>query len=240
MIDIFITNWKRPDFLCKTVDLIHERTAEGSFQIHVYDNQTTRESLDILEQYRSDEKIVSYHIDSRNTGCLYNKAIFHAMTESSNPYYVVTDNDVYPPKLTPDWLVQMVEVMDSNPRLAFLTPQLPPQWLQEPIEARKDYVRCRAVGNTFKLVRRAAYPIYAQKLGEYGDDGMVSAAVGEQGWEVGFCRRIFCFHAGQCEHWGYKAEDVFSDPRKEGYGPPYEYEMRDMDTYEPVDPKLRM
>lgn len=241
MIDIYVTSWRRLNFLEKTLRLIHERTEKGTFKIHVFDNNSDSEVHGFLISMLQQGKICSLHLDSRNTGCLYNKAVFHAMTESNNPYYVVTDNDVYPPKLSPDWLQQMVSIMESHEDIAFLTPQLPPTWLQEPIKVEDDVVYCKAVGNTFKLVRKKAYPFgkYPQKCGQYGDDGLVSKIVREEGWRVAFCRNIFCFHAGQCENWGYKPKEVALDPRKQGYGKPFSYEIKDEGSYEPLDPNLR-
>lgn len=241
MIDIYITSWRRLAFLEKTLRLIHDRTEKDTFKIHVFDNNSDSEVRGFLVSMLQQGKISSLHLDSRNTGCLYNKAIFHAMTESDNKYYVVSDNDVYPPLLSPDWLQQMVSIMDNHKDLAFLTPQLPPTWLQEPIKTEDDVVYCKAVGNTFKLVRKEAYPFgkYTQKCGEYGDDGLVSKIVREEGWRVAFCRYIFCYHAGQCENWGYRAEEINLDPRKQGYGKPFIYEIKNAETYEPLDPKLR-
>lgn len=241
MIDIYITSWRRLSFLEKTIQLIHDRTTPGSFQLHVFDNNSDPEVRGFLIAMLSTGKLASLHLDSRNTGCFYNKAVFHAMTESTSKYYVVTDNDVYPPSITPDWLEQMVAIMDSHEDLAFLTPQLPPTWLQKPIKAEGDVVYCEAVGNTFKLVRREAYPFgkYPQKIGEYGDDGIVSQIVRDNGWRVAFCRNIFCYHAGQCEDWGYKKDEIALDPRKQGYGEPFKYEIKNTDTYEPVNQSLR-
>jgi GT2 family glycosyltransferase len=158
------------------------------------------------------------------------------MTENKNPYYIVSDNDVYPPKLNPDWLQQMIALMDLHTDIAFLTPQLPPQSLQMPYQTESDVVYSKAVGNTFKIIRKSAYPIdaYEQAIGKYGDDGLVCEKVIEKGWKVAFCRNIFCYHAGQTTNWGYKTEEIALDPRKQGYGKPYEYEIVDWNTYEPA------
>jgi hypothetical protein len=163
------------------------------------------------------------------------------MVESKNDYYVVTDNDIYPPKLTPDWLSQMIAIMEKYYELAFLTPQILPVELMMPEELRDDIVFCGAVGNALKLVRRKAYPVdqYPQKLGAYGDDGMVSEIVRKNGWKVAFCRKIFCLHAGQCINWGYKPEEVAKDPRKKGYGAPFMVQTRE-DTFEPLDQRFVM
>lgn len=174
-IDIFMTTWNRMEFTDKAIALLHERTPLGNFRLHVYDNNSNHDMREYLIALLNIGCITSLHLDNRNTGCLYNKGIFHMMTESDQKFYMVTDNDVYPPKLSPDWLSQMIEIMDAHPDLAFLTPQVPPQWLQKPGEIKDDIVYCEAVGNTFKLVRRKAFPIeqFKPTLEAYGDDGLV-------------------------------------------------------------------
>jgi hypothetical protein len=104
-----------------------------------------------------------------------------------------------------------------------------------------EVVYCGAVGNTLKVVRRKAFPLdqFEPKLGAYGDDGMVSTWMISRGWDVAFCRNIYCWHAGQCHNWGYTDADVAKDPRKAGYGKPFIYEPLDKDTYLPP-PELRI
>jgi hypothetical protein len=157
------------------------------------------------------------------------------MTESSNKYYVVTDNDILPPKLEPDWLQQMTAVMDRHPQLAFLAPQLPPVCLQQPLAMDDEVVSCIAVGNTFKLVRRDSIELdkINQQLDKVGDDSILSQHVRARGWQVGFCRDIFCYHIGQCKDWGYTREQIEMDRRRPEYGKPYMYDPKSMDTYEP-------
>lgn len=212
-IDICMTTFHREDFTRRAIDLIHERktgdgTEAGTFQIHIFDNNSGSDMQNFLLDLLDRKLIVSLHLDSRNTGCLYNKGIFHMIADGSQKYYCVTDNDVYPPKLSPDWLSQMVAIMDAHPDLAFLAPQVPPQGLQTPDmkKVKDDIVYCKAVGNTFKMVRRSAFPIedgYVNALGAFGDDSLVCDLVTPKGYKTAFCRDIFCYHAGQCDNWGY-------------------------------------
>ena len=243
MIDIFMTTWKRLGFTRNAVQLIHDRTDPDTFRLHIFDNDGDYHMQQYLLSLLSLGAITSLHLDSRNTGCLYNKGIFHMSVESGQKYYVVTDNDIYPPKLTPDWLSQMVEIMDAHPNLAFLTPQCPPQFLSEPDMNRvmDDIVYCKAVGNIFKLVRRKAFPLqlFQPALGAYGDDGLVCDMVKTYNYESAFCRNIFAYHAGQCENWGYKKEEIEQDPRKAGYGKPFTYKIVNEETYEP-EPKHKI
>jgi hypothetical protein len=239
MIDIYITSFYRADMTRKSIELIKKRTAPGTYQLHIFDNGSDKVTRDYLYNLLENGTIVSLHLDSRNTGCLYNKGVFHAMTETKAKYYIVTDNDIYPPNLSPDWLTQMLGIMEKYPKLAFLTPQAPPAQLTGPEEFRDDVCFCQAVGNALKLVRREAYPFdkYSQALAEYGDDGMLSDVVRKNGWRVAFCRKIFFLHAGQCDNWGYKPEEIAKDPRKIGYGAPLILQTNP-ETYEPTDPKF--
>ena len=236
-IQIFITSWFRPEFISKTIEYIIERTLPGTFLINVYDNGSDKITRDLLNSYLELGTINSVTFDRRNTGCLYNKLVFHSMVESTDKYYCVTDNDVFPPMLSPDWLSQMIEIMDRHPGIGMLAPQLPPQYLQMPYRIADDVVYASAVGNTLKVIRRECLDRVIhridQSLGKYGDDGLVSKMMREDGWEVAFCRNIFCYHAGQCDKWGYTDSQIDLDPRKAGYGRPFTYDIVNQDTYEP-------
>lgn len=242
-IQIYITSWFRPDMLKKTIEYIIERTTPETYLINVYDNGSDKMTTDMLYQYLEMGKINTLVLDKRNTGCLYNKLVFHSMVESTDKYYCVTDNDVYPPKLSPDWLSRMVDIMERHPKIGLLTPQLPPQFLQMPYRIEDEVIYAKAVGNTFKLVRKACLDSVImdlkQELGSYGDDGIVSGLLRAKGWDVAFCKDIFCFHAGQCEKWGYTEDQVSLDPRKIGYGKPFTYGIVNEETYEP-EPRYRM
>ena len=235
MTDIYITSFYRKDMTERTVNAIYERTTPGTFQLHIFDNGSDKGTRDFLIGLFDAGRIASLHLDSRNTGFLYNKLVYHAMTESSNQYYVVSDNDILPPKLEPDWLQQMTAIMDRHPQLAMLTPQMPPLCLQQPLGMDDEVAYCTAVGNLFKLVRRDSIELdkINQQLNEVGDDSIMSQHVRVRGWEVGFCRDIFCYHAGQCISWGYTQEQIAMDRRRPEYGKPYVYDPLNVNTYEP-------
>ena len=233
-----MTSWLRPEFTTRSIEHILGRTTPGTYKLHVLDNQSSARTREPLLRMLDEGKIASLLLHSENTRCLWGKAVFHAMVPSASPYYVVTDNDILPPKLAgKDWLQRMVDIMDERTEIAFLTPQLPPTFLQEPFAADGPVVYCKGVGNTFKVVRREAYPAdrYEQSLEKFGDDGLVSQLVRESGWKVAFCRDIFCLHLGQTDNWGYESEEIAMDPRKAGYGPPFKYTPVDTDTFTPPD-----
>lgn len=239
-INIYMTSFFRLDMTLKSVKMIHDRTEKGNFSLHIFDNGSDFNTQHELVRLLEDKLITSLHLDNRNTGCLYNKGIFYIMNEHNDEYFVVTDNDIYPPKLSPDWLSQMINIMNNHSELGMLTPQLPPQRLQMPYETKDDIVYSKAVGNTLKLVRTKAFPIkeYNQSLNTYGDDGLISDLMHKKGWKVAFCKNIFCFHAGQCKNWGYEEDQIHLDPRKIGYSGHFVYDIKDEETYEPLPPNI--
>ena len=166
------------------------------------------------------------------------------MTESSDKYMCISDNDILPPKLSPnDWLSQMVAIMDRHPEIGLLTPQLPPQFLQMPYQILDDVIYAKAIGNTFKVCRMEAMkkivPKIEQSLGKFGDDGHVSELIEQAGYKVAFCKNLFVCHLGQCLNWGYKPEEIALDPRKAGYGEPFTYKIVNEETFEP-EPRWKM
>lgn len=234
-IDIFMTSWLRPQFTLQSISHIIDRTSPGTYKLHILDNQSSERTRAPLLDLLDEGKIHSLLLHSENTRCLWGKAVFQAMVESTSDYYVVTDNDVLPPLLEQggDWLQQMTRLMDAHPELGLLAPQVPPTWLQEPYGRGEGVVYCKAVGNTFKMVRRSVYPQYPQSMEQFGDDGLVSRLIHEAGFKVAFCSDIFCLHLGQTEKWGYESHEIAMDPRKAGYGAPFRYTPQDLHTFKP-------
>jgi len=240
---IYITSFHRRHFTERCVREIRERTAPGTYELHLYDNDcmADREDREFAYGLLEQGLVTSLHLDSRNTGCLYSKLVFHAMTTADTPFYVVTDNDVFPPKLEPDWLSRMLAIMESHKNIGLLAMQLPPQIFQRPKGYDGDVVYATAVGNTFKMVRTETASLVLradtlkQELMKFGDDTMLSSAMWAVGGSVAFCRDVWCYHAGQCERWGYREEEVAKDPRKAGYGKPFTYGFEDEEKYIPVE-----
>lgn len=233
MTPIFLQSWERLDFTMKTIEEIRERTED--FRLHVFDNGSGEGVSSVLLMAHFNGKIDSLHLEGRNTGCLYPKHVFHAMVPDDCLFYVVTDNDFIP---CAGWLPALLGIMERNRDLALLTLDYLPRWPLQPLEDRGEYVRTKAVGNTFKLCRRHAMEQVIhdmpQKLGAYGDDGMLCDLLDRAGWEVGYAKGKYCFNLElTVPNWGYTEEQLKQDPRKSGYAPPMRYLPMDWDTLEP-------
>ena len=228
MIPIFITSWRRIEFLKQVVQKIHERTTD--YELHVYDNASDRETTDWLIAAQRSGMVTSVTLDNRNTRCLYPKKVFHSMVSSNSEYYVVTDNDFIP---CVGWLEKLKAIMDRNPKIGCLALQYWPHWPMSPIAKYTDYVYCRAIGNTFKMCRREAMEqvIYGipQSLDAFSDDSKISEALRSKGWATGFAIDAYCYNLElTVPNYGYKPEELAMDPRKIGY-------LSQPETYEPVN-----
>ena len=238
MIPIYITSWNRLRFTERTINEIHKNTL-APFTLHVFDNGSDPSTQAVLHSMLNKKTIDSLFLSNKNTGCLYDKLIFQAMTETQEDFYVVSDNDVLPPFVEPDWLTQMSSIMTVHKELGLLALQFPPQTLMKPYEICDDIVYCKYVGNTFKMVRREAFlkiiPKWEQKIGQYGDDGLLSNLMHKAGYKVACCLDLYCLHIDQCLNWGYELEQIKDDPRKVGYSnKPFIYSYDSM-TYKPEE-----
>lgn len=240
-----MTSWNRLKFTVETISTIRTRT-KTPYDLTVFDNGSDEITKNVLFELHKKSYIDNLVFMGQNTGCLYNKFIYHAMTASDQKYYCVTDNDVLPPNLGDKcWLTEMTTIMDEHPELGMLALQLPPQVLQMPYAVSEDskVFYCRAVGNTFKIIRTRAleqvFTSYAKPntlLGEYGDDSLFSKLLSDYGFKIGFTAGLWCLHTGQCDNWGYEKDEIAKDPRKKGYGEPFVYEYNP-ETYEPLNPE---
>ena len=98
------------EFLPSVVE--HSATA----QIVVADNGSTDESLDFL---RTNYPQISIVVNDKNYGFAegYNKALAHVDAD----YYVILNSDV---EVTPNWIEQVVELMESDENIAICQPKL--------------------------------------------------------------------------------------------------------------------
>lgn len=236
-IKIFITSFFRSDFLLKAISSIEDRTQKGDYEIHVFDNGSDKLTLSTIKMFYTQKIIKSYMLSSENYGCTFPKKIFPLLIDEDDKYFMVTDNDFI---IAKNWLPRMIEIMDKNPDLAMLAPQYWPHWPMSPGEIEEDYVNCKGIGNTFKLVRVSAFNSILPQLisfpDRYGDDGKVSQLLIEKGFKIGFCKDVFCFNLELTRRdWGYTKEQLLLDPRKSGYSEPITYQPQDWDTLRPPE-----
>jgi hypothetical protein len=237
-VKIFVTNWHRIEMLSRCLTEIRQRTSTPH-EIVIFDNGSDKKERSAIMSMHYEGLCDSIILWPRNEGPYFPKAVFYSLTTIEDTYFVSNDCDTYPPLLSPDWLKQLLAEMDAWPDLGVIAPQIPPQYLQQPIEDRGNHVICNAVGNQLSLVRRCAWPVatWPQNGQVFGDDTLRSRRMLANGYRTAFSKDVWCLHA-QPENWGYTEEEVKQDPRRAGYAPPYNYAY-DHRTYMPIDTRLQ-
>lgn len=233
--NLFLTSWHRWWFTWKALERIKTVPQLG---VTVWDNGSEKIIQENLVGMAHSGFIQTLILNQDNLGCRRPKVMFHQLAQADgDEFYLVTDNDFLCPEGW-SWIEAMLSRMRQNPRLAMLTPQYWPQWPMGPFQERDGVVLCKAVGNTFKLVRAAAVTQVLAKFAahgdDYGDDGILCQLLRDNGWDVGFCTDVFCYNLELgTKDWGYLPHQLKQDPRKAGYAPPPEkYEPKDWNTLE--------
>ncbi|SRR6266436_2049070 len=110
-IDIFILCYKRPQYTRQTLSYLYKRTGYP-FRIFllIQDNDLY---TNYLIDHEFKDKIFMRINFSKNIGVHSAWNIALALTESE--YFITSDNDIYVPKLEPDWLTKLVGFLDERP-----------------------------------------------------------------------------------------------------------------------------
>ena len=113
-IAIVILNWNGRRMLQEFLPSVVEHSATA--QIVVADNGSTDDSLDFL---RTNYPQIQLVINDKNYGFAegYNKALAHVEAD----YYVILNSDV---EVTPNWIEPVVELMESDDKIAICQPKL--------------------------------------------------------------------------------------------------------------------
>ncbi|MBQ6726106.1 MAG: glycosyltransferase family 2 protein [Bacteroidales bacterium] len=113
-IAIVILNWNGRKMLKQFLPSVVEHSATA--QIVVADNASTDDSLDFL---RTSYPQISIIVNDKNYGFAegYNKALAHVDAD----YYVILNSDV---EVTPNWIEPVVELMESDDKIAICQPKL--------------------------------------------------------------------------------------------------------------------
>lgn len=111
-IDIILLTWNRISLLKKTLASIEERT-RSPYNLIVVDNFSQDGTQKFLRTETERGFIKTLILNDENIGQTraFNKAFDHVTSET----FIVTQDDLFPPDLTPDWLEQMDTILRKHP-----------------------------------------------------------------------------------------------------------------------------
>jgi len=208
-IDIVVVSCNRLPCTRRAIRTIHERTFTP-FRLIVVDNGSFDGSVEWLLQAHRNGLIHRLVLLKENYGVHWAKNIGLHLVRSA-PYYVDTDNDIICPKLTPDWLEQLVELMDKHPDFGAiaLRPHVfvggIPGWSEE-----HEVVEVPWVGAVMRIMRTQLVREFGWKKvkqpGRDNEEKWVASKMHARGYRVGYARDLYAIHlfgTDSRDPWGY-------------------------------------
>jgi len=110
-VDIILLTYQRLKFLKETIDEIEKRT-QYPYRLIVVDNGSTDGTREWLKELEWDGRIWKYVFMKEN--CFMAESYARGFEEVESEYFIVTQDDIVPPKVKPCWLTRMVKAIENN------------------------------------------------------------------------------------------------------------------------------
>jgi len=233
MIDIFITTFQRQEFAKECVKYIGERTS-SYYRITIIDNGGNEWAQHHGRIYR----YVPLWKSVGNAGIHY--AWNTALSLAEGKYFITTDPDLLVPDLNPDWLSQMVKLMEERPTYGAIS-MMPHIFIgavsidpNDP-EDVKDRNMCGAV---FRIMRTEATKIaggwdFKIEEGRNHEERTICSRMHDGGYKTGIASRIRAYH-NFGNNWGY--DETFT-PQRQKHTPELKEYVKQFDHREAYDNK---
>lgn len=206
-IDIFILAWNRVELTKNTIRFLHERT-KHPFRLIVIDNHSTDGTGETLREMEKNGLISHSVRHSKNVGV--HQGWNTALGLADEDYFITTDNDIYVPDLDPDWLTQLVELMDKRPKYGAIALQ-PHAWIgdSDPTPDPDGVIKKNHCGAVMRIMRTKA----VRQVGGWDkhydanrnhEELTICSRLINAGYDVGYASYMKCYHDwGEDNNWGY-------------------------------------
>ena len=237
MIDILMVSYQRLEFTKRSIQAIEKRT-KTPYRLIVIDNGSTDGSLQWLLNAFT-KGIVHQVIPLKENFGIHWAWNMGLSVVKSEPYFITTDNDIIPPRLDPDWLAQLISLMDQYPNFGSISlqPQIfvggvPKLWEDE------DIFETRWAGAVFRAMRTEVVKGFGgwqhvKRQGRDGEERWIAERFHEAGFKVGYAKNLRAWHCFG-KNWGYP--DVTPHGHNPVYPPVENYDNIgvDPDTLKPL------
>lgn len=227
-IDIFITTFLRQDFTRECIKYLKERT-KSPYRLFIIDNGGNKEF----------EKEVFLYIGlGRNIGI--HAAWNIALSLAESDYFITSDPDLLVPELSPDWLAQMVDLMDERPTYGAIS-MCPHIFIgAAPIDANdSENVKERNMaGAVFRIMRTQAIKMaggweHVITEGRNNEERTICSRLQSTGYKCGIASRIRAYHIFGT-NWGYPE---WFTPERQKHAPELKDYVKQFDNRNNYDEK---
>ena len=204
-VDILLVTYHRKNLTYMTLESIYQRT-RTPYRLIVVDNGSPEDMRDMLREYQKKDIIKVLVLLDRNWGLEYAKNTGLRFVESE-PYFINTDNDLLIQLSDPDWLSQMVNLMEKNSDYGAIAvrPQIlygVPNIFSKDREIGEFYV----CGGSYRIMRTDIVRKYRWR-DEWNDsrseEWKICGEIHKEGFRTGYARDIRCYHLFGKGNWGY-------------------------------------
>ena len=165
-----------------------------------------------------------------------------ALSLAESDYFITSDNDIYVPDLEPDWLTQLVKLMDERPDYGAIS--LHPHVLigAAPFDPNdpEDVKEVNMCGAVMRIMRRDAVwkvggwtkeedPLIRADRGH--EERTICSRLQQAGWKTGRTTRLRAYHPFG-DNWGYPKE---ISPEEQGHNPELVDYVKQFDNMEAYD-----
>lgn len=235
-IDIVMVTFNRLEYTRKAIEHIKARTTTPH-RLIVVDNGSTDGTMEYLT---TRDLVDEYVLGMSNRGIHWAQNTGLAKVESR--YYVSTDNDCLCPKLIPDWLSQLAELLDRHKDIAAIScrPQVMVGSQGGMFAGCGEIKEVSHAGASLRMMRTSAVRFAGgwektTNPGRNHEERWIAARLREIGYRVGYSRDVRCWHQFG-ENWGYKDIPIETHGHNPIYPPPEAYDKIKVDpkTWEPL------
>jgi len=208
MIDIVCVTFNRLEHTKAFIGHLVERTTTP-YRLIVVDNNSTDGTQEYLMNLKLDGVIGHLILLQENYGIHAAKNAGLALVRSE-PYYIDTDNDLLCAKLEPDWISQLVDLMDKNPQYGAIScrPQVLVGNGDGAFENPGEVIKFDHVGAHLRIMRTQAVrdakgweKTWEAKRNH--EDVYIARELEKLGFDTGYAKNVRCWHQFS-KNWGYE------------------------------------
>jgi len=212
-IDLFICSYLRQKYTGETLRYLKERT-KYPHRVWLLDNGGNEEHRDKVDFYIPFKENIGIHPAWQ---------IAFGLAESE--YFITCDSDILVPNSEPDWLTQLVGLMDARPDYGAiaLQPHIFIGLNPSAYEDDGEILHTPMTGAVMRLMRRDA--VYKAngwerviRASRNHEEKRVCSQLNGAGYKFGYTSKLKAFHLfgveGQTDPWGYPAEMI---PEQHGH-----------------------
>jgi GT2 family glycosyltransferase len=194
-IDIVMTTFNRKAFTSDAIKAIKERTTTP-YRLIVVDNHSDLEMREMLFNLKQNNIIHHLILLEENYGIHMAKNYGLALVRPSK-YYIDMDNDLLCPKLEPDWIQQLIALMEKYPEYGAIScrPQVLVGRAGTEFDVPDEVVAFDHIGAHIRIMRTDV----VKKVGGWEktweakrnhEDHFIAGKLHEEGFKVGYAKDV--------------------------------------------------